>query len=80
MESLIQKRDELIRQITFLNQRESELSQSCTEKGQLLAQITADIDKMKIIKREMTISLKETLDEIKEAQASIVDLVEELEQ
>jgi hypothetical protein len=78
MENLIEKRDELIRQITFLNVRESELNRSCTEKGEILAQIHADIDSATKIKNELLLNLKDSLDEIKTAQESIVSLIDEV--
>lgn len=79
MENLIQQRDELIRQITFLNKRQSELTQSCSESGQVLAQITADIDKARATRVELLNNLRETLDEIKSAQESILSLIDEIE-
>lgn len=80
MENHIQQRDELVRQITFLNQRDAELSNSCKEKGALLASIIADIDTAKLARKELLASLKETLDEIKDAQKAIIDLIEAIEE
>lgn len=80
MENLIEKRDELVRQITFLNTRESDLKRSCEEKGLILAQIHADIDSATITKRQLLRSLKESLDEIATAQKSIVDLIDEVQE
>jgi len=80
MENLIEKRDELVRQITFLNVRESDLKRSCEEKGLILAQIHADIDSATHVKNDLLASLKESLDEIVEAQASIVALIDEVEE
>ena len=79
MENLIEKRDELIRQITFLNVRESDLNRSCEEKGQILAQIHADIDSANALKTSLLHNLKDSLDEIKTAQESIVALISEIQ-
>ena len=78
MENLIEKRDELVRQITFLNVRESDLKRSCEEKGQILAQIHADIDAATLTKKALLVNLKDSLDEIATAQASIVALIDEV--
>jgi len=80
MENLIEKRDELVRQITFLNVRESDLKRSCVEKGLILAQIHADIDSATIIKKELLANLKGSLDEIASAQSSIVALIDEVQE
>jgi len=80
MENLIEKRDELVRQITFLNVRESDLKRSCEEKGLILAQIHADIDSATIIKKELLSNLKGSLDEIATAQASIIALIDEVQE
>lgn len=80
MENHIQQRDELIRQITFLNQRDAELSDSCKQKGELLASIIADIDVAKNTRKELLKSLSNTLDEIKKAQESIVELINAIEE
>lgn len=80
MENLIEKRDELIRQITFLNVRESELKSSCAEKGLILAQIHADIDTATMVRKELLSNLKGSLDEIADAQKSIVALIDEVEE
>jgi len=80
MENLIEKRDELIRQITFLNVRESDLKRSCEEKGLILAQIHADIDSANATKNTLLINLKDSLDEIKSAQESIVKLIDEVKE
>ncbi len=78
MENLIEKRDELIRQITFLNVRESDLKRSCEEKGQILAQIHADIDSATLTRNNLLKNLKDSLDEIATAQTSIVALIDEV--
>ena len=80
MENLTEKRDELVRQITFLNVRESDLKRSCEEKGLILAQIHEDIDAAIITRRELLANLKGSLDEIATAQASIVALIDEVEE
>lgn len=80
MENLIEKRDELVRQITFLNVREADLRRSCEEKGLILAQIHADIDSATSAKNELLANLKGSLDEIAEAQKSIVALIDEVEE
>ncbi len=80
MENLIEKRDELIRQITFLNVRESDLKRSCEEKGQILAQIHADIDSATLTRNNLLKNLKDSLDEIATAQASIVALIDEVKE
>lgn len=76
MENLIEKRDELIRQISFLTQRDSELTIACKEKGQLLAQITADIDKANAKKKELLQTWNETLAEIRDAEAVLTSLID----
>lgn len=78
MENLIEKRDELVRQITFLNVREADLKRSCEEKGLILAQIVADIDSATATKNTLLRNLKDSLDEIATAQSSIVALIDEV--
>lgn len=80
MENLIEKRDELVRQIAFLNVRESDLKRSCEEKGQILAQIHADIDFATLTKKTLLKNLAESLDEIKTAQESILQLIDEVKE
>lgn len=80
MENLIEKRDELIRQITFLNKRESDLNRFCIEKGLILAQIHADIDSATLTKNLLLKNLKDSLDEIAIAQKSITELIDEVKE